>query len=168
MKRKRNDEISHAELIKILKYCPKTGVFVWRINKTSRARAGQSAGFVRPDGYCTIRIDLVRYRAHRLAWLYMTGKWPKDQIDHADGNPRNNRWSNLRESDQSQNMQNGPIRNKSGLKGASKCTHQSGWFSRIHVNGRSIFLGNFSSAEDAHAAYVAAAQKYFGKFARAA
>jgi len=109
-----------------------------------------------------------RYLQHRLVWLYVHGRWPKDQIDHINGNRSDNRLCNLREATCSQNLMNARAHshNTSGLKGA--CKHEPGyWSSVIRVNGKNKYLGRFKSPEEAHAVYASAAKKYFGEFARA-
>lgn len=89
----------------ILHYCPDTGVFTWL--KTGKGiRRGRKVGYVDPEGYLQIAHAGASYRAHRLAWLYMTGAWPTDQIDHSNGDRADNRFSNLRESTLTENMRN--------------------------------------------------------------
>lgn len=121
-----------------------------------------------------ISVDYQIYRGHLLAWLYMAGEWPKSFIDHKDLNKHNNAWDNLREATKSQNMANvGLIKsNKSGLKGVSRYrageAYGKSWQASIGKDGKSKHLGHFATKEEAHAAYVAAAQNIFGEFARAA
>jgi hypothetical protein len=94
----------------------------------------------------------------------MTGKFPEQEIDHIDGDGTNNRWENLREATRAQNNANCRGYNKCGIKGV----YQRGpsWIAQISPNGgRSIHLGCFRTPEEAHAAYLAAAHKYFGEFA---
>jgi len=105
------------------------------------------------------------YKAHRLAWFYMTGAWPIAQIDHENRIRDDNKWDNLREATQTQNSQNqsSSFSIISGLKGAYY--GKGGWFSTITVLGKPIYLGQFKSPEEAHIAYVNAAELYFNKFA---
>jgi hypothetical protein len=78
------------------------------VSTSSNARAGDVAGGANNgDRYRRIRVDNQLYQAHRLAWLYMTGEWPSNGIDHINGHRADNRWANLREATQSQNMANG-------------------------------------------------------------
>jgi hypothetical protein len=88
-------------------------------------------------------------------------------IDHRDGNRANNRWSNLRLATQSENSANRHrhINNTSGFKGVSLCKWGK-WRACIEKNGRKIHLGMYDTPQAAHAAYVAAARKLFGEFAR--
>lgn len=156
-----------SRLKDILQYCPDTGVFRFKVRR-GRIPAGSIAGTYHRGGYVIIRIDYFLYRAHRLAWLYMTGGWPK-RIDHKDLNKHNNRWSNLREATSSENLANqaAPKTNTSGYKGVTWHRQRRRWQAGIQVNGRHKHLGLFADPEEAHSAYVVAAQKYFGQFARA-
>jgi hypothetical protein len=98
----------------------------------------------------------------------MTGDWPPFEIDHIDMNGLNNRWNNLREATHSQNMMNKLYPNSTGFKGVSirrKCTIRP-FVARIHINNRHKHLGYFKTAKEAHTAYVRAAQKEHGEFAR--
>jgi hypothetical protein len=165
-------EITAEQLREVLLYDPDTGVFRWWAPgpRSRRARVGQIAGGYdvgyRGDGYWKIRIDGRRYKAHRLAWLYMTDKFPEQEIDHIDRDGTNNRWFNLREATHSQNAVNARYiwKNKLGIKGVRQAS-PSRYQARIRVNDRSINLGCFATPEAAHAAYVAAKRKYFGEFA---
>jgi HNH endonuclease len=149
-----------------LHYDDQTGEFRWLKRTGPRVRAGQIAGFLNRDRYRLIAIDGRGYPAHRLAWLYMTGKWRSLVIDHRDGDPSNNRWANLRRATRSQNSANRrvPRHNPWGLKGVS---HRRGkWYANICKRGRKQFLGTFSTPQAAHAAYAKAARNLFGEFAR--
>jgi len=97
------------------------------------------------------------YCAHRLAWLYVHGKWPDRHIDHINGKPDDNRISNLRDVSVSVNMQNrtrAQSNNKSGLLGVSKV--QNGWTATIGKNKKRIHLGTFPSPELASSVYIKA------------
>jgi hypothetical protein len=151
-----------------LHYDPKTGEFRW-LNPTSRSiNAGDLAGNLDPSSrYWDIAIEGRSYRAHRLAWLYMTGKWWPRVIDHRDRNPSNNRWDNLRRATVSQNNANRRRHknNACGFKGVTRIP-SGRWRATIFKNRRRHHLGVFATPESAHAAYVAAAHKLFGEFAR--
>lgn len=86
--------------------------------------------------------------------------------DHADGNGLNNQRHNLRACTRTQNNQNRSVRsdNRSGLKGVTAIGDK--WRARIKVDGKTIYLGQFYSKEEAAAQYDFAAKKYFGAFAR--
>lgn len=117
-------------------------------------------------GYINIKINGVLYKAHRLAWLYMTGKWPIAQIDHKDGDKKNNAWANLREATNGQNQMNLPVKrnNTSGVKGVSWDKNTRRWRARITAGGVCFTIGYFREKKDAAAAYTAAAQNRHGEF----
>lgn len=153
----------------ILHYDPDSGQFVWLKACPQRGKvAGTIVGTNDDLQYRQIEIDGRAYKAHRLAWLYMTGEWPDDHVDHKDRDGLNNRWNNLREATRSQNKANGKCYASSsvGLKGVSR--HGRGWRARVSKDGRRVGLGVFDTPEQAHAAYVAAAINLHGEFARAA
>jgi hypothetical protein len=164
---KRRPRLTRARLRELLRYNKRTGEFRWRKRLSSRAAIGDVAGC--PFGtHWVIGIDGRSYRAHRLAWFYVTGGWGRPTIDHRDGNSANNRWSNLRRATSAQNNANRrrPRNNTSGLKGVSVSRTERKWEARITKNGRCTHLGRFLTAEAAHKAYVKAARKLFGEFAR--
>lgn len=90
-------ELDQQTLQSLLDYEPHTGLFFWLVNRGS-VQKGDLAGFLDDKGYIRICINGRGYRAHRLAFLYMTGRWPKETIDHKDRVRTNNEWSNLREA----------------------------------------------------------------------
>lgn len=149
--------ITQEELKKILSYDEITGIFRW-LNPHAQgvAKPGALAGTVKRCGerkvpYHYIHFGRKWYRAHRLAWLYVTGSHPDDQIDHIDNNTLNNAFLNLRQATQSQNNYNQKIMitNTSGVKGVSWDKTRNLWMARTSVNGKSINLGRFSNIEDA-------------------
>lgn len=118
--------------------------------------------------YRIIKIYGKAYPAHRLAFLYMTGKFPSEQVDHKDLNGLNNRWDNLRPATRTQNSWNckAQINNTSGFKGAYLDNRWGRYQALIRVNGKSKSLGYFDTAKEAGAAYAVAAKNYFGEFSR--
>lgn len=145
------------ELRRLLHYDPDSGVFTWKLTR-GRANAGDKAGYLRAIGYVVIRFGGRHEYAHRLAWVWMTGEQPPKEIDHINGNRGDNRWTNLRASSPSHNMQN--VRkawshNKStGLLGAYRNGRR--FRAVIRANGRNLFIGAFDTADEAHAAYLKA------------
>jgi hypothetical protein len=157
--------ITQAELKNVLRYEPTTGIFTWRRNLGQRARAGGIAGSYHNQGYRCIKIKGEKYQAHRLAVLYMTGAFPKDQVDHANQVKDDNRWSNLRECTKSQNNINVILRkdNTSGYKGV--CKNYSKWMASISYKGASVHIGLYTDILDAARAYDAKAKELFGDYA---
>ena len=117
--------ITQSQLKELLHYDPETGVFTRLKSTTSNARICDIAGYKKQDGYLLIGINIKQYFAHRLAFLYMTGKFPQKQIDHINTIRDDNRWSNLREANNQQNSYNQTKykNNKSGFKGV--CWHKN-------------------------------------------
>ena len=157
------------QLREILHYEAGTGVFTWRVKLNRQMIVGSVAGH-KAHGYIIIGIKGELYRAHRLAWLYQTGRWPDGDIDHKNGNKEDNQWENPREATRSQNMQNVGIKknNKSGFKGVYKHTQVGRFVAQIRINGRKVHLGIFETAEEAGAAYAQAANQNHKEYARLA
>ena len=95
--------LTPERLRKVLRYAPTTGIFRWKVSASSRASVGSIAGAKNGRGYHQIRIGGRPYSASRLAWLYMTGKWPNSEISYINGKPSDTRWANLREATSSPN-----------------------------------------------------------------
>jgi HNH endonuclease/AP2 domain len=155
--------LSHSELKQLLHYDLDTGEWT-RLSDLSRADR-----LHKQSGYFRVRIGRKEYRAHRLAYFYMTGEWPPKTIDHADLDRSNNRWNNIRPATQGQNNANSKLRktNLSGYKGVTWAWKTGLWKAQISLQGRTIHLGTTKTAFEAHLLYVAAAKKYYGEFARA-
>jgi len=151
----------------LLIYEPDTGVFRNRVQRGNRGNIGEITGCPSGDGRKQIRINGKVYRTYRLAWLYMTGEWPKGEIDHKDRDPGNDRWENLRKATRVENMRNARILKNmsSGLKGVSFITARGKWRAEIRVGSKAHHLGYFLNREEAHAAYMQAADRLFGEFA---
>lgn len=148
-------------LREILNYDRETGVFTWRIKTCSKVVAGTEAGYADSTGRRFIRVDGVLHQAHRLAFLHVTGEWPSKVVDHMDLDPGNNRWANLRDVTRLVNQQNrhDPQANTTtGFLGVTRDKRRPGFIARIKLPGKSAatHLGQFSTAEAAHAAYVEA------------
>lgn len=149
-------DFTAQRLRELLHYDPETGQFTWLKQNSVRISVGDVAG-CRTAGKTYIGIDGAIYRAHRLAWLYTYGRWPSKVIDHRDGNPHNNVFSNLREVSQSVNIQNQrrPRRdNASGFLGVEK--HGPTWRAVITTSGVRKRFGRYPSPELAHEAYLTA------------
>lgn len=153
----------------LFSYSPETGRFTHKTYRGPRTNGpGSDAGTARPDGYTAIKLPCGSVvLAHRLAWLWMTGEWPKLEIDHQNGNRADNRWVNLREATRSQQAQNGAMRstNNSGRIGVFFDKHRNKWTACVTLHGRNVFRKRFASFEAACAAREAAERKLFGEFA---
>lgn len=164
--------LSKRRLRELLSYDPDTGKVTWRKTGPGR-RANLQAGCKRSDGYIDIEIEGVTCKAHRLAWLLHYGEWSAGELDHKNRDKADNRISNLRLATKSQNCGNAGRQknNVSGFKGVyfkkARSHLPRPWVAQIMKEGKSNHLGCFASAEEAHAAYIVAANRLFGKFARA-
>lgn len=98
--------ITQTRLKELLNYDPITGIFTWKISRGGRNPGSIAGSRDTLRDYITIQIDGTLYRAHRLAFLYMLGRLPEDQVDHIDRCRYNNAWNNLRECTQAENQLN--------------------------------------------------------------
>lgn len=138
-------------------YDPATGRFDWR----------DEAGFVAGNGYRYLKVGAKKKLAHRMAWLYHFGAEPDGLVDHINGNRLDNRIENLRIATFSQNAANAKlhVHNTSGLKGASWMPKRGKWQATITVQNKQLNLGYYKTKEEAHDAYMRAAEKHQGEFA---
>jgi len=158
--------LTQERLKELFAYDPLIGSFVRKVRRGS-GRAGDLAGTDNGCGYLQIRVDRHVYVAHRLAWLYITGEWPKDQIDHVNGVRDDNRIDNLRAATNSENQCNTPSYKNSSTGAKGVCMHKRVGLYQAHiqVNKKKMHLGYFADIESASAAYVMAASLVHGEFA---
>jgi len=153
--------LTYKKLRERLLYNYKTGIFIWKRRKVFRIQdkswntkwSGKETGCMRPS---------------RLAWLYIYKTWPKNEVDHINCLPSDNRIVNLREATRSENAINRRLNsnNKSGYKGIWKRSRLNRWEAEICKNGKRCKLGGFPTPEEASEAYKAAARNLHGEFAR--
>jgi hypothetical protein len=152
--------LTQDRLRELLLYDAETGIFTRRI-KTGRVLVGDVAGSLHQKGYREIKVDYKHYFAHRLAWFYVHGVWPKDQIDHINGVKDDNRICNLREATNAENNQNqrkASRNSRSGLLGVCTSNNRKPR-AMIRFNGKRLYIGTFDTPELAHAAYLVAKEK---------
>lgn len=172
-----------------LDYNPKTGVFLWRWRSIEwfdpdgwkgplrsqcsfNSRFAGKQAFTRKQKsstntgyYCYGCMLGETHSAQRVAFMWMTGRWPSE-IDHIDRDGTNNRWSNLREVTRSENRRNvwrirsfkgKPLKFKhAGVKSLTNGTFQA----RIAVNKRMIYLGAYPTIKQAIVARQEAERRY--------
>jgi hypothetical protein len=146
-------QINSERLREVLSYDAETGVFTW----LAGSRMGKPAGTKNADGYIQIKIDGRLFYGHRLAWLYVHGEWPLNEVDHRNCTKSDNRIDNLRDATRTVNSENVQAAHKdsrSGLLGVSWSKDKDLWYSRIRVKGSTRFLGYFNDPNAAHAAYI--------------
>src|SRR5262249_38391139 len=153
-----NTDLNKRFLMEILSFDEKSGFFFWKRN-------GSRAGWLEEaTGYRRIVIDGHKYQEHRIAWLYVYDTWPKNRIDHIDGNRSNNAISNLRESSDVENSRNKKLHSNNllGAKGVQVHTQSGKFRARIFVDGKHVSLGLYKTIGEAKQAYAVAAAKFFG------
>lgn len=144
--------ITQARLKELLHYDPETGIFTWRVTRPGRfARPGSIAGTIKHGRYVHIVVERSGYLAHRLAFVYMTGKPPDGYVDHINCDKSDNRWTNLRMVTKQENAMNTGIarNNTSGYRGVCWSKISNKWVARGKLMGKDIHLGLFSSLEEA-------------------
>ena len=150
-------DLTAQRLRDLLHYDHETGIFTRLVQTSNSVRVGEKAGSLMKIGYVEFGLLGERFLAHRLAWLYMTGEWPPEDIDHIDGFPTNNRFSNLRSVSRSINMQNRKraCRRKHDLPlGVSRNNGDGRYLARLTLSGKSTYHGSFDTPEEAHQRYL--------------
>jgi hypothetical protein len=159
--------LTQKELRELLHYDPNTGLFTWKVSRTNRIKVGDIAGYTHKNRkYVLIRIGKTLYEAHRLVWLYVTGSWPKELIDHKNGIEWDNRLTNLREATRLQNNRNAkPNKNTSSeYKGVQK-RGKYRFRAKIQNKGVGEHLGYFCCEHEAALVYNQRAEQLHGAFA---
>jgi hypothetical protein len=133
-----------------LHYFPLTGEWFWRNPRLAAQKSGKPANALATTGYICIRIRSELYLAHRLAFLYMNGAWPKHTVDHINVNQTDNRWENLRDVTHAKNCANSPASHKEnyGVYYHPDCDK---WVSQVGRNYETRYLGISSSKKEAAA-----------------
>lgn len=143
-------------------YDANTGELIRRIpaGRWGRIPTDTIAGVMRRDGYLVIDVDGVKLLVHRIAFAIAHGQWPIGQIDHIDGNRKNNRLLNLRDvepSTNSENQRRARGNSKSGVLGVRQMG--SRWAAEIKVCGVQHYLGTADTPEEAQTLYVNAKRR---------
>lgn len=163
-------QLTQSRLKELVRYEPETGLFYRLVSRCAQAPEGSIAGAHGGRGWLQFMVDRRMYKAHRLAWLYMTGSFPAEQIDHINGNRSDNRWCNLREATPYQNAINRarPRTNTSGVSGVTFYKRNGKWGAHITAHKQRCFLGLFDNIEAATQARRQAEIELFGEFRRRA
>lgn len=158
------NESNLARIPDYLAYESDSGDFIRLKASNNRNKVGEVAGSVNREGYVRITMFGMGFQAHRLAFYFMTGKLPPDdvEVDHINGIRNENSWNNLRLVSHAINMQNSrkPERNTSGSQGVSLNPRNGKWVARISLSGKSIFLGEFREKDKAIQCYLEAKKKF--------
>lgn len=164
----RVESLDHSVLMEEIHYDPETGIFRWKVKPSKNRQIGDVIGGKPTDkGYLRVRYKKTLYLAHRLAWFYVHGVWPKVSIDHINGDKSDNRVVNLREADHSTNKANIPVKrnNKTGFKGVFWVKREQRFVAQLDKDGVRVFCKYCRTIEEAADAYDRAAIEYFGEFA---
>jgi hypothetical protein len=154
-----SDISDYEEAVRIFVIDLSSGVITRRIRTGQRGYKGSIAGFTQ-KGRRWIRFRGKRIPATRLIWLYAYGYWPRGQVDHINGDSMCDRIDNLRDVDRSTNLENlrkARADNRLGVLGVRK--RKGGYEARIMVKGKAIYLGTYSSSEEAYSVYVSEKRK---------
>lgn len=141
------------DLKRRIDYNPVTGIFTWKLREPpcgpfNSLYAGKVAGGASKgdsQGYIRIRYKGKSIKAHRLAFAFMTGRFPEKDVDHIDGNIQNNSWENLREVDRLTNSKNQKmyVTNTSGIVGVCFHKGKGKWAAQIGSGDNRESLGTF-------------------------
>lgn len=153
-------------------YNPETGELRWKQPlRYSNAIPGEIAGCIhKKSGRRVLSVRHRQYKATRVIWAIMTGKWPDRDVDHKDTyGPKadwGDRWENLRLATDSQNGMNRRImpNNTSGYPGVVWHARDERWQAQIWKDKKAIHLGQFLTKKDAIAARQAAELELFGEY----
>lgn len=149
-------EITPELVREYLRYDHETGDFT-RLKSAFPSKVGTRPESLMANGYFCISLGGANHYAHRLAFMWMLGRWPNKGVDHMNATRTDNRWVNLREADQALNMQNRRMpgtNNTHGFLGVRR--NHKRWSAGIVAEGVRHYLGTYDSPEEAHAAYLAA------------
>ena len=160
---KRSEKHSIKELLTVWTYDPNSGNFYWT-HSFKGYRKGTKAGSNK-GLYIELAYRGGRYYAHRVAWAFVHGEWPKQFIDHINANKLDNRISNLRAASRSQNAAYSQVRRDSltGRKGVSRDRRDGRYYAYLD-NGSREFLGGFDTLSDADEARKKAETALWGEF----
>lgn len=160
--------VTQERVRELFNYDPDTGQFTWKVGRGGRKSGDIAGGVHEPKkGYRRVQmvIDGRNYKAHRIVWLYVYGEWP-DLIDHINGDATDNRLCNLRKATMAQNLANMKWTGRRSTQFRGVSYFANGYMAQISYKNRSLYLGRFKTAEEAHVAWCEAAKKLRGEFAK--
>lgn len=144
--------LTQERIKQLLSYDPDTGVLTWRVKRRGHNIVGGRAGCANgANGYRVIKVDGKVYLEHRLVWFYITGQWPERDIDHVNGDRRDNRLVNLRVATRKQNLENQKLHrdNSTGYRGVTLDKRTGRYVARIIHHRKGYHIGVFDTAEEA-------------------
>lgn len=151
-----------------LSYDPISGFFTWVKVLGGRTIPGSIAGTETNRGYIQLKFNGKYYLAHRLAFFFMTGSFPAEDVDHVNGVTTDNRFFNLRLATTTQNLCNTKVRSdsNSGIKGITYIKENKTWRAKLSMRGKTVFQKNFKFLEDACKEIKRQREIHHGEFAR--
>lgn len=158
----------YSNLSQVVEYNPETGILSWKERVNPAVFKGKEAGTSHSKGYKFFRYKKKFYFAHRVCWLLALKEWPEGEIDHINGDKKDNRISNLRVVTRAENMRNTPSMRDTTSKYKGVFWHKVNkkWRSVITIDKVKTHLGMFDTEEEAAMVYNQRAQKEWGKYAR--
>lgn len=148
----------------LLSYDPETGELTWlerrdQVFGTAHSLKIFNTKFAGRKAFTCVALNGRRqgiilgrpYLAHRVIWALVHGKWPSGEIDHIDGNPLNNRISNLRDVSRATNSKNRKkySTSTSGVPGVSFHRKTGKWQAGICDGSQKKYVGLFSTKAEA-------------------
>lgn len=147
--------ITQSQLKEVLHYNKDTGIFTWIKSGRGIPKSRQAGSVDKYTKYIYIRINKKNWSAHRLAWLYIYGEWPKNQIDHINHNRADNRIKNLRDVTIRENALNRKYYlDNNNLVGAYYRESHKKWCASITIGGIRKHIGYYNTKEEANNAYL--------------
>lgn len=159
--------LSHADILSLVRYSKSTGVFRALVAR-GKLGVGDVVGTLNARGYMRTSFYGEHVYLHRLAWFYVTGAWPLEQIDHKNGAYADNRWRNLRGADSTTNGRNRKVgsNNTSGMVGVFFHKSKNWWCADIKLMDRRIVVRKLPSFEAAAIARLFLETAFFGEYRR--
>lgn len=155
------NKLTQERIKEVINYCPDTGIFTW-LKPKQNCKVGDVAGCINGHGYMRVTIDSEYCISSRLAFLYMEGYWPENEVDHINHKKDDNRWCNLRHVSRQCNAKNRILSSKSvsGVTGVAFAKDRKKWKAYISVNKRQQSLGYYKTLKNAVEARLEAEKKY--------
>jgi hypothetical protein len=142
----------------------KEGKLFWKIAKR-KIKIGQEITSTNSSGYLKVCLEGKYFLVHRVIYEMFNGLIPSNlQIDHIDGNRKNNNISNLRLATIKENSYNREKQsnNTSGFKGVNWSKYHFKW--RVRIGKK--HLGYFNDLEEAYLVYQKEAKQQHNEFYR--